>query len=189
MFRFVPPTSSLHASWIEARDEWEAGEFMHGSAIRTAEGYDLDSLDGFTGWVENLLLQADPAYDHGIDRSPATNFWVVEDDASGAPRYLGSLQLRHHLTDFTRRFNGNIGYGVRPSARRRGVAGFALRSALPHARRLGLERVLVTCDEPNVGSARTITSCGGVLERTVPLDDDMRRNGFEHPVQRYWITV
>lgn len=76
---------------------------------------------------------------------------------------------------------GHIGYGVRPSARRRGLATWALGETLDRARELGLTRVLVTCDDSNVASARTIEGNGGVLEdvRTTTL-------GL---TRRYWIDL
>ena len=39
-----------------------------------------------------------------------------------------------------------------------------LRAVLPYAADLGLEQVLVTCDDTNEGSRRVIEAAGGVLE-------------------------
>lgn len=50
------------------------------------------------------------------------------------------------------------------------------------ARDRGMERVLVTCDDDNIGSARTIERCGGVLE-----DKRLSREGV--PKRRYWIAL
>ena len=49
--------------------------------------------------------------------------------------------------------------------------------ALIRAKELGLERVLLTCDEDNVGSRRTIENAGGVYE-------DIRKDK-----RRYWIAT
>jgi predicted acetyltransferase len=51
---------------------------------------------------------------------------------------------------------------------------------LVEARRIGLDRVLLTCDVDNTGSARTIEKHGGVLE-------DVRDTTIG-PKKRYWIT-
>ncbi len=106
---------------------------------------------------------------------PCTYYWVVDDADPGT--YLGSLSIRHRLTPFLLDVGGHIGYSVRPSARRRGVATAALAAALPEAAALGIHRVLVTCDDDNVGSARVIEANGGVLEDV--------RNGK----RRYWIRA
>lgn len=76
---------------------------------------------------------------------------------------------------------GHIAFGVRPTARRQGLATWALGAVLPEARSLGLTRVLVTCDDHNLGSARTIQNNGGVLEDV--RDTDLGRT------RRYWIEL
>jgi predicted acetyltransferase len=48
---------------------------------------------------------------------------------------------------------------------------------------IGLERVLVTCDDDNVGSAKVIENCGGVLENlTAGRDRSV-------PKRRYWVET
>ena len=59
---------------------------------------------------------------------------------------------------------GPIGYGIRPSARRRGLATWAMGRMLDEARGLGLDRVLAVCAVDNVASVKTIERCGGVFE-------------------------
>jgi predicted acetyltransferase len=44
----------------------------------------------------------------------------------------------------------------------------------------GLERVLVTCDDDNVGSATVIERCGGVFESHIV-------GSGGKPMRRYWI--
>jgi predicted acetyltransferase len=59
-----------------------------------------------------------------------------------------------------------------------------LRQALAIAHQeLGLSRVLVTCDEDNVGSIRTIEKNGGVLEDVITGPD------LDAPKRRYWIDL
>ena len=90
---------------------------------------------------------------------PHTTYWLV--DESG--EVVGVSNLRHALTDKLRIEGGHIGYGVRPSARRRGHATELLRRTLERARALGIEEALVTCAKDNAGSAATIRNCGGKL--------------------------
>jgi predicted acetyltransferase len=97
---------------------------------------------------------------------------------------VGRVSIRHSLTPYLERFGGHIGYVVVPEYRRRGYATAMLRQSLQIARqKLGLTRVLVTCDDDNVGSIRTIEKNGGVLESTVvdPDGDKLKR--------RYWIAT
>ncbi|MFF1418206.1 GNAT family N-acetyltransferase [Streptomyces sp. NPDC058280] len=95
--------------------------------------------------------------------------------------YLGAIDLRHYLNPFLLEGGGHIGYSIRPSARRSGLATWALGAVLPTTPALGLDRVLLTCDDGNVGSARTIESNGGVLEDVRNTEIGVKR--------RYWIVL
>ena len=106
-----------------------------------------------------------------------STFWLVEDDAL----VVGVSNIRHSLTPSLLREGGHVGYGVRPSARRRGLGHEILRQSLLRARELGIGDVLVTCAATNVASARVIARNGGVLESQAFLPE---RNEV---VQRYWI--
>jgi predicted acetyltransferase len=97
------------------------------------------------------------------DRVPAT-FLVAE--AEG--QLVGRVSVRHELNAFLAELGGHIGYAVRPGFRRHGFATAMMRQSLSVASLLGLERVLVTCDADNVGSAKVIENCGGILENVVP---------------------
>lgn len=99
----------------------------------------------------------------------------------GTGTMLGAIQIRHRLNDALLRTGGHIGYGVRPSERRKGYAEAMLALALPRAKRLGIERVLITCAKENAASARTILHCGGVLENEIPEEGRV--------TQRYWIDL
>jgi predicted acetyltransferase len=110
---------------------------------------------------------------------PAT-FLVAEVDG----RLVGRTSIRHELNDWLVRVGGHIGYAVRPADRHRGHATEILRQSLIVARALGIDRVLVTCDDHNDGSAAVIERCGGVLQDVVPGDGPY---GGAAPKRRYWI--
>ena len=117
-------------------------------------------------------------------RTTAQPGWVTATTyfAITGKKIVGTIQIRHTLNDMLLETGGHIGYGVRPSERRKGYATQMLALALGKCRGLGIERALVTCNTDNVGSARTIQKNGGVLENEVYED-----NG--KPVQRYWIDI
>lgn len=99
-------------------------------------------------------------------------------------RIVGRVSIRHSLNEFLHRIGGNIGYVVVPEFRRRGYATEILHQALEIARdKFGLDRVLVTCDDDNIGSIRTIEKNGGVLENIVTGPD------LDKPKRRYWIEL
>ncbi|HEV3267229.1 MAG TPA: GNAT family N-acetyltransferase [Acidimicrobiales bacterium] len=100
---------------------------------------------------------------------------------------VGRVSIRFELNDFLATTGGHVGYGVVPAHRRKGYASEILRQALVVIRADGVDRVLVTCLEDNVGSRRVIEACGGAYESTVPLEEGQTLCvGSGQGVRRYW---
>jgi predicted acetyltransferase len=100
------------------------------------------------------------------------------------PRIVGRVSIRHSLNAFLERVGGHIGYVVVPEFRRLGYATAMLRLSVQIARdKLGIGRILVTCDDDNIGSIRTIEKNGGILENVVSGPD------LDKPQRRYWIEA
>jgi predicted acetyltransferase len=95
---------------------------------------------------------------------------------------VGRVSLRFELNEYLTERGGHVGYGVAPAHRRKGYATEILRQALVVIRAEGVDPVLVTCDEHNVASFRTIERNGGVLESIAPPN-----YGELESVRRYWI--
>ncbi len=95
----------------------------------------------------------------------------------------GVINLRHRLTPALEAFGGHVGYSVAPSHRRQGISTAMLGAVLPHCKAMGIERVLVSCDEQNIGSVRTIEANGGVLDREEWDEAAQRTSRF------YWIDL
>ncbi|MFE9852760.1 GNAT family N-acetyltransferase [Streptomyces sp. NPDC005576] len=171
MPELIAPTTRLHSAWLEARDEWGPG--LHEDGFGLGPSDDVDSPDGFRAWV---ALLADASGREAVRSGRGCTYrWIVEGD-----RVHGGIALRHGPNEHVPHF-GHIGYGIRPSSRRRGLATWALGRILAEARPLGLRRVLIVCEVDNLHSARTIEHHGGVLEGV--------RETQHGPVRRYWITV
>ncbi len=110
---------------------------------------------------------------------PQHTFWLVRDGT----RIVGHSKLRMRLTSALEDYGGHIGYAVRPSEWRKGYGTRMLALTLEKARAFGLERVMLTCDKENIGSARVMEKNGGVLasEGVSPRDGK--------PTLRYWIEL
>jgi len=134
------------------------------------------SLDAASSWTEYLALH-DELRQGSVDGSVRSDFLVA--DVGGV--IVGRASIRYELNEFLAREGGHIGYCVLPAHRRRGYATEILRQSVALARADGVGRILVTCDEDNVASARVIELCGGVYESTVD-----GREGI--PKRRYWIS-
>jgi predicted acetyltransferase len=177
MTSLVRPDVRLHRSWARAMAEF-GSETIHGSGVwhrDVGEPLDLTQA-GCAAFVERLRPYADPASELPDNLVHSDYYWIT--DGTGADEeVVGFLALRHRLNAWLLEEGGHIGYSVRPSRRRQGHATRALALAVRRSAELGLDRVLVTCDEPNVGSARTIERNGGVYEDT--------RKGK----RRYWLDT
>jgi predicted acetyltransferase len=110
---------------------------------------------------------------------PHTTYWLVDQRNN----VVGVSNIRHALTPALHREGGNIGYGVRPSARGRGLGTELLRQSLLRARDIGLDKALLTCGKTNYASVKVILSNGGVLESEEFLPDRAE------VVQRYSIQI
>lgn len=136
----------------------------------------LDVIEAdFEGFVARMLHFSAHPVGTFVPQSP---FWITR-----GGDYVGRLDIRHSLNERLRLFGGHIGYDIRPSLRRKGCGTRALALGLEEARKLGLDRVLVTCSEHNVGSRKIIEANGGVLE-------DMVETPFREELTcRYWIDL
>ncbi|MEV7606764.1 GNAT family N-acetyltransferase [Paenarthrobacter sp. NPDC089322] len=173
MFELVAPNVAFHQSFLESHSEW-AGDHQDGAALFMAD--DVTRPEGFAAWVGKLLAAESAPVKDGM--VPCTYLWITE-----GPRYVGAIAFRHHLTPALLNSGGHIGYGVRPSDRRRGAATWAMRELLGRlAARGEPDRVLLTCDDDNSGSIRTIERCDGRLE-------DVRTGGDGRLFRRYWIEL
>jgi predicted acetyltransferase len=176
MPELTAPTVRVHASFLAAVAEFQgegrgqAGDAsMVGREINLYAGrwQDPGVFDAYVRWLRNDAVEDAP---RPAGYVPSTTLWWVSGD-----EYLGRISIRHRLTPQLRDYGGHIGYDIRPTARRRGHATAMLAAALPRAQALGINPVLITCDEDNVGSRKVIEANGGVLED---------RRGIK---RRYWV--
>lgn len=109
---------------------------------------------------------------------PATMFWLIDNE-----EVIGRTHIRHELNDYLFKHGGHIGYYIRPSKRNMGYGKKILELSLLEAKKLGLKKVLVTCDDDNMGSQKIIEANGGVLENKVGTEEGKSQTC------RYWIKI
>lgn len=136
MLELVRPDVAWRAAWTEAHREWGPG--LHEDGFGLALDDDPDTEAGFHAWVDRL----------GHDE--AETWWIVDDGT-----VLGGIALRSTQDARVRR-DGHLGYGIRPSARGRGIAVWAVRRVLLHAAASGVDTVTAVCRQDNAGSVAVL---------------------------------
>lgn len=137
--------------------------------------------EDFDGWLrvqEDTTRKIVTPDGREVPRVPETTYWMVEGD-----EFIGRVGIRPQLNAFLEKMGGHVGYAIRASRRGQGYGTAILEMTLPKAKRLGLQKILVTCDDDNAASAKIIERCGGVLQDTIRVE------GHSAPMRRYWISL
>ena len=170
--KLVLPTAADEQAIWDYREEFFANNDHH---LDGTGG--LANAQNFADWYrKNLANRSEETVQPGL--VPASTYLAVLQETG---ELVGMIDIRHRLNEGLLQFGGHIGYSVRPSRRRQGYATEMLRLGLEECRKLGIGRVLVTCDKTNIGSAKTIQNNGGVLENEIEMPDRI--------TQRYWIKL
>jgi len=119
-------------------------------------------------------------YEQGINLPktyiPSTHYWLIK-----GKDIVGGITIRHRLTKQLRKIGGHIGYGIRPKYRRKGYGKIMLKKALIKAKQLGLKRVMLTCNDDNIGSWKIMLANGAKLQKREKYGKKLMRY--------YWINV
>lgn len=168
--KLVKPSKALEQAYVDYIMEWEnAGEKI----VPYASGrYGLAFDELLNKWQED---ETEKAYEKGF--VPASLYFLIDEKE----KIVGSVHIRHELNERLLFCGGHIGYGVRPSERRKGYASTMLSLSLSLAKKLGVNKALVTCGKSNLASALTIQKNGGILDNEVMHESNL--------VQRYWINL
>lgn len=167
------PDESYSVQIMEYRSEClEYGTSMDGSGP-------LKHTQDPAIWIENSLLYMNKeAVPEGFVQT--TQFLYVRESDN---RLCGMIQVRHSFNEYLEKYAGNIGYNVRSSMRRQGIATLMLCDCLKFCKSIGLERILISCYTDNVAGRKVILANIGVYESCVT---EPKRN---KPLERYWITL
>ena len=172
-FILIRPTSEYASQIVEYRQEFlDAGDSMDGTGP-------LRRTSNPEEYIQICLDHEDPLKvpSHLV---PATQFFFIRKSDN---KLVGMIQVRHRFNDYLEKYAGNIGYSVRPSERRKGYAKEMLEMVLPFCRKIGIDKVMITCIDGNIGSEKTILANGGIYESTIHEPNSDRN------LKRFWITL
>lgn len=176
-FYFEIPSLERKNEIIEYLDEFvKYGSDINGSGS-------LDKIyDGYTfeEALDRCLKMEDEEYAKSIGRCQSRTFLLIRENDN---KIVGIINVRWNLNEAMLRFGGHIGYGIRPTERRKGYNKINLYLGMLEAKKVGLEKVMLDCDVNNLGSDKTLKALGGKLERTeVDPSDGILTNV-------YWFNV
>ena len=170
----VKPTKEYEKQAVEYKKEhFENGE----NKIHACSKW--DKIDNYDEWLKSVQ--------NNWNKETADKNWTVSSTFFGVRetdnKIVGMIDIRHELnSDFLRNYAGNIGYGVRPTERKKGYATKMLDSALNYCKnQIGLDKVMINCYKSNEPSRKTIINAGGKLEREYEKDGET--------IQIYWVTL
>jgi len=104
-----------------------------------------------------------------------TAYWAIVDD-----KVVARANIRHKLNKSLQDF-GHIGYDVKPKEQGKGYGTALLKQLIAKAKTIGLKKIIITCDEKNIGSRKVIERNGGKLKKIAPY--------HEKQYCYYWITL
>lgn len=173
--KLIHPTTAYKEQFLQATKEYEAKQNEDRPDIY---GLTLDELNNdFTAYIERVLSESNGEnLPDGL--VPQTTYWLVDGD-----EFIGRVSIRHTLTEQLLKEGGHIGYDIRPSKRQMGYGKQILELSLSKAKELGITKVLVTCNENNIGSKKIIEANGGQLENIVEMGEGKPRK------LRFWISL
>ena len=167
--RLIKPDINYKDEYLDMLFEWKKSGEELVPWVLNLDCTDFNSMvEKINGWSNGAGLP-----DGFVECSV---FWLVNNN-----KLIGAIDIRHRLTEALTFRGGHIGYGIRPSERKKGYASMMLSLGLKECKELGLSKVLITCSKRNVGSYKTIINNGGIL------DSEDIENGVMF--QRYWITL
>ena len=171
--KLIKLTRAYEKQLGEMIDEWRLDQEVN-HTNRSPWAIFKNDYHDFDTYLERLELKTATE-----DKVPDSVFFLLDEERD---RLLGAVNIRHYLNDALLQGGGHIGDGIRPSERRKGYATELVRLALIECKKLGISRVLMTCDKDNIGSAKSILRNGGVLENEFVNEEG-------NVEQRYWIDL
>lgn len=169
------PDIKFKETYLSGLDEMQSDSdqsawiYLGDSAPRDAPKKDFDQ------YVQDLL---DREHTPPSGWIKDTIYWAMIDD-----QMVGRISLRHELNDFLRKIGGHIGYIVRPSFRGQGIATEMLRQVLLTKKAKEIGKVLLTCDENNLASQKTILKNNGVFTQLLDVGPERPRK------KHFWISL
>lgn len=131
-------------------------------------------------WLERLKI-TENSKTCPEDKCPGYTYFLIREKDD---KIIGMICIRYNLNEKMLIRGGHIGFGIRPTERKKGYNKINLYLGLKKCKELGLSKVLLTASDDNMGSFKTILALGGVLENKI-IDEQ----NPDIMIGRYYINV
>lgn len=118
------------------------------------------SLNKYVDRYEEWLINLEEIKAGRTSFVPALTYFLVRETDD---KIVGMVNIRLQLNKELEKSGGHIGYGIRPTERRKGYNKINLYLALKVCQEYGLEEVLLDCYDNNPASYKTMEALGGNL--------------------------
>lgn len=145
-----------------------------GALSKIIDGYSFEEA------LEICLNMQNKEYAKRLGKSQVKTFLLIRKNDD---KIIGCINIRWNLTDYMKKYSGNIGYGIRPAERNKGYNKINLYLGLLEAKKLNLNKVMLVCETNNLPSSKTIEALGGILERKEIDPNDGLLTSY------YWIDI
>ena len=156
--------------YVDYITDWERNNSFIAPSSSDRKGKSFEEMK--TKWI---IDETDKAYRNGF--VPSTLYFLINE----SNKIVGSIHFRHVLNDQLLQYGGHIGYGVRPSERKKGYADSMLKLLLKIIKDQKYLKVMLSCNDDNIGSIKTIEKNSGKQYEKIIYENKL--------VRKYWIEI
>lgn len=142
--------------------------------------YDISELNkNFNKFLFNINeLILNPKLELG--KVKESIYWLIDNE-----EFIGRISIRHNLSPYLQKYDGNIGFEIRPSKRKMGYGYILLELGIREVRNIGLDNIVIMCKDINKASIKIIEKNNGILIEKYFLKID----GEDIYVRKYTIAI
>lgn len=160
MIELVIPSIEYRNQYIDMMEEWkeESKVYIAPWVLKLpykSEEEFLDMLKTIKNRSEGNINDENP---------PSDTYWIYNKTED---KLIGAVNIRKFDENHKPDIWGHIGYGIRPSERRKGYATEVLKMAKAICRNMGLDKIFLACYEWNKGSEKVMINNNGILKNTI----------------------
>ena len=121
-----------------------------------------DYLDNYEGWLKKLDYERNIVTDNVF--VPNETYFLVRTNDN---KIIGMVNLRTELNERVKNSYGSIGYGIRPTERRKGYNKINLYLTLLECQRRGIKNVILSCEKDNIASSKSMLALGAIFDKEI----------------------